>query len=81
MYVECWMPGPIPAGLSEGIFRFSSSEDAGVTSVFNLVSATHITTYSAVLLPNEQLYAQAAEFAGGPPVPATLPLVVSTVSF
>jgi hypothetical protein len=73
------MPGPSPFDF--GVFRFSSSEDAGVTSVLAQVTGVHLVTYSAVLLPNEQLYAQAAEVSGFENLPAILPLVVSTVAF
>lgn len=84
LYVQCWMPGKKVGDLidqTSGFFRFSSDENMGATSVMVQVFPNELFTYSAVLLPNEQLYAQALQSFSPPFFPNALPLIISTVAF
>jgi hypothetical protein len=81
MYVEVWLAKQyVGAGLR---VLFSSSEGMGESAnLVTLVAAPGETDrYRAVLLPNEQLYAQAVSDAAGNPLGNPVSVVVSTAVF
>jgi hypothetical protein len=82
MYVEVWPPMQIKVN---GVWvLFSASEQTGETGRSVLLTAIPGQVqdrYQAILLANEQLYAQAVSDGAGAPLGGPVPLVVSTVSF
>jgi len=85
MYVEVWVPQSEDADPpATALVRFSAGEGVGTTGVVELLGTTHTLRYSCVLMPGEQLYAQALsanDFA--PPIvsPTPIPVIVGKVSF
>lgn len=78
LYVEVWLPNQL-LGVGARIL-FSSSDSTGETAVLRLF-ATEEDRYQVVLLPQEQLYAQAVSDAAGNAAGPRTPLVVSAVAF
>lgn len=83
IYIEAWLPEQLQAS---GVwFLFSSSDQTGENAKLILLTAVPgqvQSRYQAVLLTNEQLYAQAVSEGSGAELPAGLvPLVISTVTF
>lgn len=84
VYLQCWIPPAALVGLPGGgaILLFSSSEDMGNAVAVNLVTAfpgqvnNH---FSAVLLPQEELFVQISTDATLGALPS-VPLVVSQVT-
>ena len=81
VYVEVWLPRQyVGAGLR---LLFSSSSDAGESG--NLVTLVafpgEMDRYRAILLTNEELYAQVVSDAAGNAVASPVSVVVSTVTF
>ena len=85
MYVEVWVPQPPDELLqASALVRFSGGEGVGTTGVVENLGTTHTLRYSCVLLPGEQLYAQALSSANFvPPLGAgvPVPVIVAKVSF
>jgi hypothetical protein len=81
LYVEVWLARQV-VGVGLRIL-FSSSEGTGETgNLVTLVAAPgENDRYRAVLLPQEQLYAQAVSDAAGNPLAGPVPVVVSTAVF
>ena len=86
LYVECRLPQSVAVPVA---FNFASQNDAiGETGVLTILSTSIIAPegnerlFAAVLLPQDQLFAQLAAL-GGVPVPADteFPLVVTSVTF
>jgi hypothetical protein len=81
LYVEVWLARQV---VGPGLrILFSSSEGTGESAnlVTLVASPGETDRYRAVLLPNEQLYAQAVSDASGNPLGAPVPVVVSTSVF
>jgi hypothetical protein len=80
-YFEVWLPtSSILALPGAGAFiSFSSSENAGESAFQILLSSTQ--RYQGVLLPDDDLYAQAVSDAAGGPLAAPVPVVISSVVF
>lgn len=83
LYVEAWVPRQMVAvGLR---MLVSSSQEMGESAELVTLGVVGggaiLDRYRAVLLQNEQLYAQALTDAAGNPLGARTPLVVSTVFF
>lgn len=82
VFVEVWAPMQVRAN---GVWvLFASSEQTGETG--RLVLLTGVPgqlqeRYQAILLSNEQLYAQAVSDGAGNPLSKKTPLIVSTVTF
>jgi hypothetical protein len=85
MYVEVWVPQSGDEGpVAEAVVRFSGGEGVGTTGVVEILRATHTVRYSCVLLPGEQLYAQALRAIDFTPAivsPTPIPVIVAKVSF
>ena len=83
LYVEAWLPRQaVAVGLQ---MLVSSSEGMGESAELVTLGVVGggaiLDRYRAVLLPNEQLYAQPLTDAAGQPLGDRTPLVVSTVFF
>jgi len=85
MYVEVWVPQSEDADPpATALVRFSGGEGVGTTGVVELLGTTHTLRYSCVLLPGEQLYAQALsanDFTPAIAPPTPIPVIVAKVSF
>jgi len=80
-YVEVWLPQSSIAALPGGgaFLGFSSDDMSGQNAFQLLLSATQ--RYQGVILPDDQLYAQAVRDALGAPLAADVSVVVSSVVF
>lgn len=83
VYVECWLPQKVLSALPGGgaICAFSSSENVGENAFQILLSTTQ--RYTAIMIPDDQIYAVVLSDALGAPIAAgtSVRLVVSTVVF
>lgn len=81
MYFEVWLPQSSILALPGGgaFLGMMSGETGGQTAVQTLFNATQ--RYSGVLLPSEQVFAEAVTDALGGALAAQVPVVVSSVVF
>ncbi|MFQ5339966.1 MAG: hypothetical protein ACE5F6_00310 [Anaerolineae bacterium] len=81
MYFEVWLPQSSILALPGGgaFLGLMSGETGGQTAVQTLFNATQ--RYSGVLLPSEQVFAEAVTDALGGALAAQVPVVVSSVVF
>jgi hypothetical protein len=80
-YVEVWLPQSSILALPGGgaYLGFASGESLGQSAVQILLNATQ--RFSSVLLPSDQVHAEAVSDANGGVLAASVPVVISTVVF